>query len=586
MKARDLNVLACLCLAVVTISVFSKVLGHDFVDYDDDLYVTENSQVQEGLSWKGIHWAFTTFHASNWHPLTWLSHMLDCQFYGLNAGYHHLTNLAFHILNTLLLFGILKWTTGAFWPSVAVAALFAIHPLHAESVAWIAERKDVLSTFLWLLALWAYATYVKNRGVGRYLLTLLLFALGLMAKPMLVTLPFVLLLIDYWPLNRFGALPAASMSVANNRTETNDWYKNTRVFCLIWEKIPFFVLVAASSVVTFMAQQKGDAISSLESLPMDRRIGNALISYLAYIKKMFWPNDLVVFYSYRHDAFPSWQVLGAGLLLVLVTIVTARAGRRFPYLPFGWLWYVGTLVPVIGLVQVGSQAMADRYTYVPFIGLFVLISWGLSDLGARLPYRKIVLSLSAAALFGALSACTFRQLTCWRNGITLFTNAVKVSPDSEVVHNNLGVAFAKQGQYHEAINHYSKALGIRPHHLKARFNLGFALGKTGRVDEAIEHFSKLLQMKPDYAEAHYNIGVALTQKGQVRQAVEHYTDALRIKPDYPEAYNELGICFASQGKINEAIIQFSKALEIKPDFQNARNNLKRASALIRSGKST
>ena len=391
------DVLVCLFLIITTFAVYWQVHNHDFINLDDDLYITENDQVQKGLSRESVVWAFTTTHAANWHPLTWLSHMVDFQLYGLNPKGHHLTNVFFHLLNTLLLFFVLQRMTGALWRSGFVAALFALHPLHVESVAWVAERKDVLSTLFWLLTIWAYTWYVERPRRTRYLLTLLTFTLGLMAKPMLVTLPFVLLLLDYWPLGRFqvGQLDTALSAPGQASLSTRSvWSQTLR---LIWEKAPFFALAAASSIVTFLVQKGGGAVRPWERFPITIRIANGLVSYVKYMGKMIWPSDLAVFYPHPGASLPIWQAVAAGLLLLSISIAAIRLAKNHPYLAVGWLWYLGTLVPIIGFVQVGGQALADRYTYVSLIGLFIIIAWGVSDIVAKWRYQRVVFIIAAGA---------------------------------------------------------------------------------------------------------------------------------------------------------------------------------------------
>jgi Flp pilus assembly protein TadD len=567
-----------LFLTVATLVVFWQVLDHDFVGYDDAEYVTENHHVQAGLTEEGLIWAFTTTHASNWHPLTWLSHMLDCQLYGLNPKGHHLTNVFLHLLNTLLLFLVLQRMTGALWRSGFIAALFALHPLHVESVAWVAERKDVLSTFFWMLTLWSYARYVERPKPIRYLLTLLAFALGLIAKPMVVTLPFVLLLLDYWPLRRIKSF---QLTRSDRAVTTRPSELNPQTLRLIWEKIPFFLLAAASSTVTFLVQVRGGAVASLEVFPFETRFANALVSYVRYMGKMFWPQDLAVLYPHPGHTLPLWQIAGAGSLLFLITCVVLRAGRRFPYLAVGWLWYLGTLVPVIGLVQVGVQAMADRYTYIPLIGLFIMIAWGVSDIAAKWRYQKVVCTLASGALLFVLIICTFIQLHHWQDATTLFEHALEVTTDNFVAHNNLGIALAAQGKFDEAIVHYSEALRIKPSYAKAHCNLGDVLARLGKHEDAIWHYHRALQLKPNFAEAHNNLGVTLKQQGRLNEAFVHYSRAIQLNPEYEEAHNNLAGLLAARGKLDEAIAHYSKALQIKPDYGNARVQL--AVALMRTG---
>jgi hypothetical protein len=392
-----------LTLALATLAVFWQVLGHDFVNYDDPDYVYRNPNVQSGITLSSIKWAFTTGHAANWHPLTWLSHMLDWQLFGDNPGWHHLTNLFLHIANTLLLFAVLKRMTNALWRSAFVAAAFALHPLHVESVAWVAERKDVLSTLFWMLTIAAYLRYLERPGTGRYLLTLLIFALGLMAKPMLVTLPFVLLLLDYWPLGRFQFGQIVKSVGQQSRKSLNAFSHWKLSRHLLLEKVPLFALSAISSIVTFLVQRTAGAVTSVETLPLKLRIANTFVSYLTYIQKMVWPSRLAMFYPYPDKTDLIWQTVVFALLLLIISLGVIWLMRRRRYLLTGWLWYLGTLVPVIGLVQVGDQALADRYTYVPLTGLFIIIAWGVPDLIAKWRFRKHALAASAIAVLLAWS---------------------------------------------------------------------------------------------------------------------------------------------------------------------------------------
>lgn len=482
-----------LFLVLGLLFVFWQVQDHDFVNYDDNLYVTQNRHVQAGLTGEGVIWAFTSMHASNWHPLTWLSHMLDCEIYGLDPKGHHVTNLLLHAANTALLFLVLRWMTGALWRPACVAALFALHPLHVESVAWVAERKDVLSTFFWILTMFAYTWYVKGSSHGRYLLVLLAFALGLMAKSMLVTLPFVLLLLDYWPLRRL------SMSVS----ATND--NRIGLWNVIREKLPLLTLTAGSCLVTFLAQRIGPAVQSLSQISLQARISNALVSYVKYIGKMIWPSRLAIFYPHPLNSLPVWQIAGATLLLLCITILILQKTGRYPYLTVGWLWFLGTLVPVVGIVQVGGQAMADRYTYVPLIGLFICITWAISSLVAEWSHQKVVVSILVVVAFSALATRTWFQLRHWENSIALSKHALDVTANNYLAHNNLGVELVGQRKYEEAIDHYYEALRIQPGYAEAHNNLGVALAYSGRLQEAIEHIFTALRIRPEYADAHQNL---------------------------------------------------------------------------------
>jgi hypothetical protein len=519
----------CLFIIVTTYCVYQQVGGHEFVTFDDGLYVTENLRVKNGLNRENIVWSFTTTHSSNWHPLTWMSHMLDVSLFGMNPGSHHLVNVFFHLANSLLLFFVFRQMTGDVWQSALVAALFAIHPLHVESVAWVSERKDVLSTFFGMLTLLSYGRYVKYGTKGFYLATLILFILGLMAKPMLVTLPFVLLLFDYWPLRRLEIRP---LSRDRYPYKTHSW------FDLIIEKTPFFVFTAVSCVVTFYAQQSGGSIASLEVFPLGVRIANAVVAYISYIAKMFWPVNLSAFYPHSYS-LPMWQVAGAGLLLLVISWGCILTVKRWPYLLVGWLFYLGTLFPVIGLIQVGEQAMADRYTYVPLIGIFVILAWGLSDLLKKWRYQKTGVILGAALFLSALMVTTWLQVRHWSDNIEFYEHMIKVTDNNYMAHYNLGVYLANNDQIGEAINHYRKAIKINPRHANANNNLGNALVLKGRFSEAIPYYKNALNRVPDDPEIHNNIGVALLHTGKTDEAIGHFHSALKIRPNYIEARQNL-----------------------------------------------
>ena len=527
-----------LLLIAATLAVFWRTLDNNFINYDDDNYVTANQHVQAGLTGESISWAFTSTVENNWHPLTWISHILDWQRYGQNPMGHHLTNLLFHIATVLLLFVVLYWMTKRVWRSAFVAALFAIHPLHVESVAWVAERKDVLSTFFWLLTMLAYVWYVERPKARRYILVVALFALGLMAKPMLVTLPFALLLLDYWPLKRL---------LAGRR---HSWRG------LILEKSPLFALSAASSVVTYFVQ-KG-AVSSFDVLPLWMRVENAAVSYVTYIIKAIRPDNLAVIYPYPRHGLPIWEVVGAALLLVAISVVVLRCARRLPYLSVGWFWYLGTLVPVIGIVQVGLQAMADRYTYVPLIGIFIIIAWGVPDLlrSRGLSQSGYVAVPAAIIIIGALTAATWKQVGYWRDSVTLFKHALACTKDNYVAHSNLAAALVRRpGELDKAIAHCHAALRIQPDSAEAHFNLGNALSRQGKPNDAIAQYREALRANPGDPEVHNNLGAALTAQGRTEEAIIHYKKALRIRPDCAETHNNLGNALSMQGKSNWSAIE-------------------------------
>jgi len=564
--------IVCLFLVVVIILAYLQLPSHDFLGFDDNEYITQNIHVQKGITLENIVWAFGIIDFAYWHPLTWLSHMLVFQIFGMNPFMHHLINLFLHIANVLLLFLVFKRMTGSLWKSAFVAALFALHPLNVETVAWASERKNVLSTFFWILTMFTYVLYAERPGFYRYLMTFLVFALGLMAKPMLVTLPFVLILLDYWPLCRFKLSQSGGMGhgIRQSILSGSRWSPVLRLFL---EKVPFLSLSAVCIYLSSLSVQHLGIVISTASVPMKLRIYNALVSYVSYIKKMVWPHNLAVYYPYP-ESIPFWKVAGAAVFLVCVSILVFRALRSKPYLAVGWLWYMGTLVPAIGLIQAGLwPAIADRFSYVPLIGLFIVIAWGIPDLVDRWRYKKIVLAITATALVLIFMATTWFQNRHWQNSIVLFKHALDVTNDNDVAHQKLGEALAAQGKTDEAIRHYYEALRIKPDLVAARLNLGVTLREEGKINEAIEHFSMALQAKPDCAEAYYELGIALEKKGNIDGAEEHYIKALRIKPDYAKAHNNLGIVLARQKKDKDAIFHFYEALRIDSDFAGAYYNL-------------
>jgi protein O-mannosyl-transferase len=661
--------LAGVLLFGLVLATFLPGLANGFVGYDDPDYVTENDYVQAGLTWEGVHWAFRSTEAANWHPLTRLSHMLDCELFGLAPWGHHLTSILLHALNAALLFGVLQSMTGATWRSFAVALLFGLHPLRVESVTWIAERKDVLSTLFWMLALWAYVRYaecpssvaalrrvdrmrsaergVKEPGSGLtlrasgphspssifYILSLGFFALGLLSKPMVVTLPFALLLLDYWPLDR---IRNADSDLTQHATRSTG---QSRVLLpLLVEKLPFFLAAAVFSAVTFVVQKQGGAVVS--TLPVTDRLANALVSYCRYLGKVFWPVDLAVFYpGVAH--WPVATVAAAGVLLAALSVAAMALRRAHPYALVGWLWFLGTLVPVIGLVQVGLQSMADRYSYVPSMGILLALVWGAHELTCGWRYQRAVAFAVTTAAALLCAGLTWQQIGHWKDTESLFRHALLVTKGNYGAHhglgmaldrqgrvdeamweyraalqakgdyvlafNNLGSDLAKQGHLDEAMNQFRAALRIAPGYadpynnlgtilekqgrfdealalfqealrLKsdfadAHYNLGVALGRKGRTEEAARQFQRVLELKPNYAEAHNNLGVMLERKGQLEQATQHYLAAAQLKPDYASARYNLGVAWVRQGRLAEAIHQFQEALRLKPDYAAAQSNL-------------
>jgi Flp pilus assembly protein TadD len=537
----------------------------DFVSLDDPTYVSENPHVKGGLTWSGVVWAFTSGRAANWHPLTWLSHMLDVQLYGVQAGPHHVTSVALHCVNALLLFLVLARATGARGRSALVAALFAVHPLHVESVAWIAERKDVLSTAFWMLTLWAYVGYVRQPRWHRYGLVIVLFALGLMAKPMLVTLPFVLLLLDIWPLGRVAA-GAGSSSRAESPASWRAWLP------LVREKLPLIALAAMSSLVTFLVQQRGGAVPDRATFPLAGRAANALVAYVAYIGRALWPSGLTPFYPYP-QAIPIWSALGALAGLVVVSAFVVRATRRRPYLAVGWFWYLGTLVPVIGLIQVGMQATADRYTYVPLTGLFIVVAWGVPDVLARWRASRSALPSVAVLVLLALVLATRAQAGVWTNSLALWQHALDVAPDNYYAHNALGALQSTQGRAREAVTHFTASIRLAPTFPDARNNLGLALAAEGHLDEAIAQYQVALQLAPTNAEAHNNLGAAFARRGRLDEAAVHYGEAIALDPDAAAPRNNLGQILKTRGKTVEAIAQYREALRLDPASADVYNNL-------------
>jgi tetratricopeptide (TPR) repeat protein len=584
----------CIVLTIAILAVYWQVKDHAFINLDDNLYVTENPHVQAGLTIENLKWAFTTTQLPYWHPVTWLSHMLDVQIFGLKAGGHHLVNVFFHIANTLLLLLVLQRMTKTLWRSAFVAALFALHPLHVESVAWVAERKDVLSTLFWILTMGAYAYYRESPGYRRYLLVIVAFTLGLMSKPMLVTLPFVLLLLDFWPLGRLQPAKDAgkdsrhaahpedlvrkkrkgAVVSAAKTTEREEWpitpLRWTVLRPLLLEKAPFLALAAFSSVITIINQQM--AMASLQALPVDTRIANALVSYVKYIGMMIWPLDLAVFYPHPYKQ-PAWLVLGAFIALVAATFLILRKTNRFPYLGVGWLWYIGTLLPVIGLFQAGPQEMADRFTYVPMVGVLIMAAWGIPDALKNWSRRKTALGALAGIAILACAGLTWGQVQLWRDSITLFAHTLKVTTGNYITHNNMGTALSDQGRIEEAIAHYRSALRIAPRYVKAWNNLGIAYEASDQSAKAIETYQEALRLDPNDAETLNNLGSAYGKSGQTAKAIETIEQALRINPMYDEAWNNLGNTYGGNGETAKAIEALQKAIRINPRYAKAWNNI-------------
>jgi tetratricopeptide (TPR) repeat protein len=551
-------------LVAVSLGLYGETLGFSFINWDDPLYITKNAQVRGGITKEGIAWAFTETDLANWHPLTWMSHMLDCQIYGLDPRGHHATNALLHALNTLLLFALFTSMTSSPWRSAAVALLFSIHPLHVESVAWISERKDLLSALLGLLSMWAYVTYARRGGVYRYLLAALFLSLALMSKAMVVTLPFVFLLLDYWPLRR------------------------TRSSLLLAEKIPLLLLAAGTSIVTFVVQQSAGGMETANPLPIAARLANAVVSYATYIIKTVWPSDLAFFYP--HPYIPEsggvplaiWQIAGSATMLIAISAVVAHLRDR-RWTVFGWCWFLGTLVPVIGIVQIGHQAMADRYMYLPSIGLYVMAAWGgaelLDALRSRFGRTHLAIGAVAAALV-ALAVTAWSQIGHWRSSMALFERALEVVPRNPTIRYNVANRLRDQGKLDEAILHYRRALEATPDSTQLNVNLANVLRKQGRIEEAIALYERALKANPDHVLANTNLGSAYRSQGRLDEAERHYRIALRAGPDKTALYN-LANLLVSREEFAEAIGRYREALEIEANDPRVHNNL--AGALFASG---
>lgn len=572
---RVVSGVICVVLAVLVWIVFGQTLKHDFINYDDGDYVNANPRIMNGVTLAGIGWAFTHVHSANWHPLTTISHMLDCQLYGLQAWGHHLTNVLLHTAATIFCFMALWELTRARWPSAFVAAVFAIHPLHVESVAWIAERKDVLSGLFFMLTLWAYARYVRGSSPssGRYASAIVFFGLGLMCKPTLVTTPFVLLLLDYWPLRRFG-LPSQTDAADSQDDDVPSagLLPVKRFRDLLIEKIPFFALSAASCLATVLAQ--GKAVATIRQFTFEARITNAMVSYVSYVAQMFWPVRLSLFYPYPEGGIAMTQVLAAALGLAIVSVVFFIWRSRSPFLWTGWLWFLGMLIPMIGLVQVGSQARADRYTYLAQVGLYILVTWSVLELLSnwRSGGRR-ALAVLAVLIVTALTASSYVQTSFWRNSETIWRESLANTYNNYAAHSNLGNALMAQERLDEAVVQFQQALAIYPDYPDAINNLGSALLKREQLDEAVVQFRRVLVLDADHLAANNNLGNALMKKGQLDEAALLFRKAIAIDPDCSEAHTNLGYVLASKGNYSDAIASYRAAVRIRSNYAIAHNNL-------------
>ncbi|HZV81408.1 MAG TPA: tetratricopeptide repeat protein [Geobacteraceae bacterium] len=568
--SRRAIVLAGIVLMVITFAVYWQAGSHDFIHLDDNVYVTQNPQMAKGLTLSGIVWALTSVDVMYWHPVTLLSHLLDVQLYGMNPHGHHLTSVIIHVFSTGLLLLLLFRLTGTVWQSSFVAALFALHPLHVESVAWVAERKDVLSAFFWFLTLLLYAAYVKKRTTTLYLLTFAAFVLGLMSKPMIVTLPVVLLLLDFWPLGRYHL-----EEQHHGDHQPRGWL--SRLSPLAKEKVPFLACSIFSAVVTIYAQIKMGGMPTVSTLSLGFRLENALVAYLTYISKTLWPHDLAIMYPLL-TAIPLWYAVCALVLLLLVSAATIRLGRHHPYLPVGWFWFLITLLPVIGLTQAGVQSTADRFTYIPHIGLFIMVAWGVPALLKKTPAKQWILGLLAGGAILASALVTWQQLGYWQDEVSLYQHALRVTSSNYTMHANLGGVFLDRGDLAGAIREYRSALEINPNYADGHYNLGVALATKGDLAAAIKEFQQALTIKPKYADAHNNLGVALAASGDLAAAIREYQAALAIRPAYSDAHNNLGIALAARGDLEGAIREYRTVLAINPDYAAAHNNLGEALA--------
>jgi protein O-mannosyl-transferase len=570
------TLLICLALTALTWLVFGQTLWHDFVNLDDHVYVYDNPLITRGLTLDGVINAFVHTHARNWHPLTTLSHMLDCQLFGLKAGGHHFTNVLLHSVAVVLLFLLLKQMTSAFWQSASVAALFAIHPLHVESVAWVSERKDVLSAFFFMLTLRAYVRYVRARSIGRYLTVALFLALGLMSKSMLVTVPFVLLLLDYWPLDRFSSEHRHLAGGARRPQRAHS------VAPLLVEKIPLFALSAFSCIATLLVQLY--SAGAIDQLPLAWRLNNAAVSYAAYIWQMFWPARLAAFYPHPNDQLPLWQVILALTFLISASLLAIQWRTKRPYIFTGWFWYVGMLVPVIGFVQAGEQGRADRYTYLPQVGLYILIVWTVAELLSRLrqPAQQRVAAIVTPTIIALMSWRAFVQTSHWENSERLWNHALAVTTDNAMAHNNLGHLLLQRGEWDSAISHFKSALKIRSRNAVTHYNLGRALmennlanalARKGLLDEAVSHYEESVRLRPDYGDPYFNLGSVLFQQGRIDDAIAQWHKALAAQPNDAGFHTALGNAFLKKGLQKDAIAEYEHAARISRQDPTARNNL-------------
>ena len=562
---RHTGIVICVTMVMAIFAVYWQVRGYGFVSFDDGLYVYENAHVRSGISMQNVIWAFGFTGIAYYHPLTWLSHMLDSQLFGLNAGRHHLVNVILHTCNSLLLFVIFRRMTGQAWKSAFIAFLFALHPLNVESVAWVSERKNVLSTFFWMMTLLSYSFYVKRNCVSRYLLTLILFMLGLLAKPAIVTLPFVMLLLDYWPLNRFRIEAIAIQKQRLSWSDIKIWFKESNVVRLIIEKIPFFLMIGGSIYVSYLSTRHHGIVVPAHEVPFDLRLANGLVSYMGYLGKIFWPQKLAVFYPYP-SVIPLWWATVALIWIICVTLIVLRWAYHLPYLVVGWFWYLGILVPYNGLIQAGLwPALADRWAYIPSVGIFIMIAWGIPRLTADWRFRKLGLPLGSLILLLILMPVTWTQIGYWKNNITLYRHTVNVTPGNGIIHNNLGAAYFDAGNVKRAVYHFVETLKIRPGDSAAHRNLNKALAAGKNEHNAIERMLELLKIYPGTPALHYNLGNLYRGSGQTDNAMAQYRMALQFKPDFIHAINNQAAIYIVRADYSKAIALLKQIAVLQPN---------------------
>ena len=577
---QTMKIAICIFLAVATFSVYLQVKDHEFIDYDDKAFISQNSNIKSGLSKESVIWAFTTTLSGSWEPITWLSHILGYQLYGSSSKNHHLINVFFHITNAVLLFIVLLRMTGALWQSGFVACMFALHPMNVESVAWLMERNMLLCTLFWLLTMLVYIHYTEKPSIKRYSLVILFFALGLMSKSMIVTLPFVLLMMDYWPLKRLKV----NQKKYNDKFEMDFVIKRSEVLRLVLEKIPLLILSLGLSITIFKLAEGYEGTDYMAAVSFFGRLNNGMVSYLEYLAKTVWPTGLAVIYPHPLNTLAAWKGILCGMALLGVTFFSIRFIKKSPYFAFGWFWYLGVLVPVIGIfVQVGGElAMADRYAYLPLIGIFIIIAWGLPELIARWRHREKILSISAGIIISMLMATTWIQLSYWKNTLDLFKRAISVAnkkdpnfknPNHALLYNHLGLVFYNMGKPEESTSHYEMAIKIAPDLAMAHTNLGISHLSMGNTEEAISHYKTAIKFNPNHAHGHYNLGIVLFALGKIEEAISHYQTAIKLNPNYAAAHNNLGLILEGNGRTREAISNYRTAINLKPDYAAAHSNL-------------